>query len=313
MRNIIKATLAGAFLAAAITSGAYAERSFGPLVTPAELTQAQLAQRAVVIDIRAPQTAEGFIPGAINVPYGRWRGPAENPGAPLGEEELSALLSEFAITPETAVIIVSQGNNETDFGSAARVYWTLKTAGLDNLAILNGGMVAWNAAEGRVIENSRVPRPSEVQISLRQDWTASRDEVLAAVNGETSATLIDARPKDFYEGTVAHEAAARPGTLPHARLFEHTGWFSSGPAIVNAEAAKQLVEDAGIPADQPIVSFCNTGHWAATNWFALSELAGLENVKLYPESMVGWSQAGLPMENTPGYLDNLIRSIRSLF
>ena len=44
---------------------------------------------------------------------------------------------------------------------------------------------------------------------------------------------------------------------------------------------------------------------AATNWFALSELAGIENVKLYPESLVGWSHAGLPMDNTPGVLETL--------
>ena len=39
------------------------------------------------------------------------------------------------------------------------------------------------------------------------------------------------------------------------------------------------------------VSFCNTGHWAATNWFVLSEIAGIEGVKLYPESMVGWTRS----------------------
>jgi thiosulfate/3-mercaptopyruvate sulfurtransferase len=46
-----------------------------------------------------------------------------------------------------------------------------------------------------------------------------------------------------------------------------------------------------VPGGVPIVSFCNTGHWAATNWFVLSEVAGIEGVKLYPESMVGWTQA----------------------
>ena len=58
------------------------------------------------------------------------------------------------------------------------------------------------------------------------------------------------------------------------------------------------------------MSFCNTGHWAATNWFALSELAGIENVKLYPESLVGWSHAGLPMANTPGLIDTLWNKIK---
>jgi thiosulfate/3-mercaptopyruvate sulfurtransferase len=49
------------------------------------------------------------------------------------------------------------------------------------------------------------------------------------------------------------------------------------------------------------VSFCNTGHWAATNWFALSEVAGQKNVKLYAGSMVEWTQSPLAalMDNIP--------------
>ena len=57
------------------------------------------------------------------------------------------------------------------------------------------------------------------------------------------------------------------------------------------------------------MSFCNTGHWAATNWFALSEVAGIEGVRMYPESMVGWSNAGYDMANVPGLFQNLLNKI----
>ena len=40
-----------------------------------------------------------------------------------------------------------------------------------------------------------------------------------------------------------------------------------------------------------MVAFCNTGHWAATDWFGLSEVAGLPGVKLYAGSMVDWTQS----------------------
>ena len=39
----------------------------------------------------------------------------------------------------------------------------------------------------------------------------------------------------------------------------------------------------------PVVTYCNTGHWAATDWFVLSEILGRPNVKLYAGSMVEWS------------------------
>ena len=39
-------------------------------------------------------------------------------------------------------------------------------------------------------------------------------------------------------------------------------------------------------------SFCNAGHWAATNWFVLSEVLGHDDVKLYDNSMVEWTADG---------------------
>jgi thiosulfate/3-mercaptopyruvate sulfurtransferase len=70
-----------------------------------------------------------------------------------------------------------------------------------------------------------------------------------------------------------------------------------------------LAAKNGFEAGDRLVSFCNTGHWAATNWFALSEIAGIEGVRMYPESMVGWSNAGYDMANVPGLFQNLLNKI----
>ena len=80
-----------------------------------------------------------------------------------------------------------------------------------------------------------------------------------------------------------------------------------------ARRVHRLAEAEGFADADQLVSFCNTGHWAATNWFALSELAGIDNVKLYPESMVGWSNAGHEMANVPGLFRNLWNQVRGVF
>jgi thiosulfate/3-mercaptopyruvate sulfurtransferase len=49
-----------------------------------------------------------------------------------------------------------------------------------------------------------------------------------------------------------------------------------------------------------VVTFCNTGVLAATNWFALSEVLGIEGVRLYPGGMSEWTtDPSLPMDNVP--------------
>ena len=103
----------------------------------------------------------------------------------------------------------------------------------------------------------------------------------------------------------------RPGTLPGAENVSHSVWFDGPTTVTTAARAEAVLQKLGLKQDEEIVAFCNTGHWAATDWFALSELAGLPDVKLYPDSMVGWSQGGGAMENTPGLLQNLMNQIRS--
>ncbi|MEO1550330.1 MAG: sulfurtransferase, partial [Pseudomonadota bacterium] len=87
------------------------------------------------------------------------------------------------------------------------------------------------------------------------------------------------------------------GTLAGALNISHDTWFlGENPVITPQEAdlsaIRQTVQQAN---GAPLVSFCNTGHWAATNWFVASEVAGIEGVKLFPESMVGWTLANMPV------------------
>ena len=77
----------------------------------------------------------------------------------------------------------------------------------------------------------------------------------------------------------------------------------SGRFASTAPLARRL-EDAGA-GKAPIVTYCNTGHFASLSWFVARELLGYPEVRLYDGSLVewsadrtrpmvaGWSQAGL--------------------
>ena len=148
--------------------------------------------------------------------------------------------------------------------------------------------------------------PSELDLTLDETWLARTEDVAGVVNGDNVAVLVDARPAEFYQGKKAHGAAKAPGTLPGAVNQSYATFFDAdSPEISPAVDASGLLAELGITGDEDVISFCNTGHWAATHWFAVSELAGVEHAKLYPGSMVEYSNAGLPMENTPGLIENL--------
>ncbi len=291
-----------------------------PLSTPAELATKLGAPNLRIIDIRDGRNEAGrtpyelgHLPGSLHAPYAQWRGPADNPGKLPDEAALTRLVQRLGLERDTEVVIVHQGKDATDFGAAARVYWTLKAAGLNALSILNGGVQAWQAA-GRPLSTDPVEvKPSGYVAKIDPALVATRAEIQQAV-GRSGTKLIDARPADFFNGRTRHAAARAPGTIEGASNLSHDVWFGKGGATLlpDGEIRRVAQENgvAGAGADEVTVSFCNTGHWAATNWFVLSELLGERHVKLYPESMVEWSAAGLPMSNVPGRLAQLLIDLK---
>jgi len=289
-----------AAVAMGVSSGSAAAAEWMKLIASADLEGLLVESGVTVLDIRAPADyAKGHIAGALNAPYGSWRGPKENPGLEPTDAALTDRLQSLGIEPDSRVVVTYQGKDSTDFGAAARVYWTLKSAGLTEIAILNGGLNAWTGT-GHVLSNEPAAAVrSSAGFALSEDWMISRVGVENILSGARQSTTIDARPLEFWQGKKKHDAAKRAGTLPGSHSLPESSFFTSSKTeIDSADQVLAILKGAGYGDDsKELVSFCNTGHWAATNWFAMSELAGVEGVKLFPESMVGWANSGGALEN----------------
>jgi thiosulfate/3-mercaptopyruvate sulfurtransferase len=284
--------------------------TFGPLVEANDLAKALETEQPVLLDIRNKGYDDSHVDGALWAPYKLFRGTKENPGALVNINELEQHLEQLGLQQNEPIVIISEGDSNTDFGAAARVYWTLKSTGFQDLSILNGGRVAWRDAKLPLNNTPETAEASQLELEFDTKWSVDTQQVSSIVGGESSSILVDARLPEFFEGNKAHGAAKRPGTLPGAINQSYAVFFEDDAATITKPADSAAVKASlGIKGDEEVVSFCNTGHWAATQWFALSELAGVENAKLYAGSMVEYSNADLPMENTPGMFKNFLRQI----
>lgn len=287
-----------------------------PVVSPQELVALQGRPELRVIDIRpAAVYAENHIPGALSAPYAAWRGPADNPGKLPEITQLAKLVQSLGVDENTHTVVVSTGENTTDFGAAARVYWTLKYLGLERLSVLNGGMQSWRAVGLPQDQAKAQVAASNYQPTLNQNILATQNDILAQIDNP-KARLVDARPTAFFQGEVKAPTASVPGTIRNAVNLAHSVWFKpDSTEIVSAEEARAIAAERFPDLVDDTIAFCNTGHWAATDWFALSELAGLPNVRMYPESLAGWTntQAALPMDNTPSRGTQLLNQLKGVF
>lgn len=277
-----------------------------PLLDPTALAALVKQPNVRVIDIRDGQNAQGktpydlgHIPGAVHAPYRFWRGPETAPGRMRDVDYLGELVQRLGVERDTRAVVVFEGRDSTDFGAAARVYWTLRYIGVEHPAILNGGMRAWRAAAQPVDSADVKIVVSDFDANPQATLLATREQVQQSL-GKPRVSLLDGRPEEYFKGDTQFVLAKRPGTIKGAKSLDSDVWFRDGSAVMlPADQVRAVAEKHGLRDEGTTVSFCNTGHWAATNWFVLSEILGQKDVRLYPDSIVDWSATNLPMDNVP--------------
>jgi thiosulfate/3-mercaptopyruvate sulfurtransferase len=268
-----------------------------PLVSVDWLSKHISASSVLIVDIRSAESGgraafeAGHIPAAVHSDYAAdgWRITEGGAGGLLPDAgQLSALLSRIGITPEHHVVIVSAGEAASDFSAAARVYWTLKTAGHRQVSILDGGFRAWQYVGGPEETGLFAPVASEpYPVRLIEGLRARANAVEKAIAG-ADATLLDGRSQAQFDGREKSPQAARAGHLPGAVHLDHNRAIQPGTGRLRPVAElEHLFEQVPLG---PVVSYCNTGHLASTNWFVLSEVLGRPGITLYDGSMSEWTQ-----------------------
>jgi len=312
VRRLGAAMLFSAAMAVSV-AGAHAD----PLVTPKWLNERLADTDLVVLDIRsaidgggAQAYAAGHIPKSVHSDYDKagWRVTRNNvPFMVPTVPELEKLIGDLGIDEDTHVVVVPAGVSVLDLGSATRTYWTLKYAGVKNISILDGGIAAWRTAGLPLETGTNAPSPKIFTATVDKSILAEAADV-ESIEGKGGATLVDARPASFFLGKEKAPASKAYGRIPGALNIDSAEFYDSESNRLKAKAALAVVADTA-PAG-PIVNYCNTGHWASTDWFVFHELLGRKEAKLYAGSMVEWtSNDNRPIESSRTKWDDLKKAL----
>jgi len=306
-----------ASLAALTFAAAARADSVTPLVSAEWLKEHLKDPDVFVLDVRSAIDGggveayqKGHIPGAIHSDYDKagWR--VTRGGVPFmlpTLAELEKLIGELGIDEDTHVVVVPAGVHFTDFGSAARTYWTLKVAGLSRVSILDGGYAAWAAGQNAIETGPSKPSPKIFTATLNKALLAEGADV-QKIEQSGGATLIDSRPASFFVGKQKAPAAQGYGHIPGAVNVDSATFYDSKSNRLKPQA--ELVSIAAALPGGPAVTYCNTGHWAATDWFVLSEILGRSDVRLYYGSMAEWtSDASRPLASARTKWDDLKKTL----
>ena len=229
--------------------------------------------------------AEGHVPGAVFLHCDRDLSGAttgSNGRHPLPEaERLAARLGEIGIGPQTQVVIYDDCQGMI----AGRLWWLLRWLGHDAVAVLDGGLQAWQAAGGALTAAVPTVAPATFVVEA-QDRKVDVDFVHAFL--ETSRMhLIDARSADRFRGeneTIDPVGGHIPGAL---NRFFRDNLREDGRFKPAAQLRQEwLTLLAGAPPES-VVHQCGSGVSACHNILAM-EIAGLPGSRLYPGSWSEW-------------------------
>lgn len=237
----------------------------------------------------------GHIPGSVLVSYKKLRTKKKIDGRTVqkmlvGKAAFEKVMQSAGVNKDSAVVIVSKGENNLDLTMATRFYWQMKYYGHDNMAILNGGMAQWLIDKREVsTKASKTKKGNWVATAERNEILATSKDVEKAVKAK--AQLVDTRPISLYLGTWRKKSYVyADGHIPGAKPYPNELLTSKMPAkFLNVSDSKSLFNQMGIKTDKQSITYCNSGHLATGSWFVLSELMGNKNVKMYDGSMHQWT------------------------
>ncbi len=248
----------------------------------------------LVVDVRHQLSDTGYgervyalshIPGAVFLHCDRdLSGPmtGRNGRHPLPDpQKLAARLGEIGIGPQTQVVVY----DDVQGMIAGRLWWLLRWLGHDAVALLDGGLQAWQAAGGAMTDVQPTLLPSDFTPALRDAWVTA-DYVMERLE-TPHMPLIDARGSDRFRGeneTIDPVGGHIPGAV---NRFFKDNLLADGRFKPAAELrAEWLAVLAGAEPDQ-VIHQCGSGVSACLNLVAM-ELAGLPGSRLYAGSWSEW-------------------------
>ncbi len=172
--------------------------------------------------------------------------------------------------------------------SAARVWWTFRVMGHEDVVVLDGGFPAWERGN-HPIETGPPMQRMERHFTprVRNDLVRDIGDMRRLItDGQTP--ILDARPTPRFRGEAAEpRAGLKSGHMPSARNVPSGTLVDENGALKSAEELERIFANAGADIAQAAVCTCGSGITAAIVALALARL-GKWDAAVYDGSWAEW-------------------------
>jgi thiosulfate/3-mercaptopyruvate sulfurtransferase len=198
-------------------------------------------------------------------------------------EDFSRSMSALGVGDRMTIVVYEQ---EGVF-SAPRAWWMLRTFGVREVYILDGGLRSWVEA-GLPTDSGSVDRtPAKFNARFNHDAVKNFAQLQQMIADH--AQILDARSSGRFTGSSPEpRPGIRSGHMPGATSLPFTELVEEG-RLKTVEKLRQIFAAKGMDLNQPITTTCGSGVTAAVISLAL-EIADAEHISLYDGSWAEYAQ-----------------------
>jgi thiosulfate/3-mercaptopyruvate sulfurtransferase len=197
--------------------------------------------------------------------------------------QLGERLASLGVGPESSIVFYDDSLVKT----SARAWYLCRAHGLQDVAILDGGLGKWKA-ESRALESGEPDLKASPALDLaRPDSIRFKSDMLANIES-CASQVIDARDAGRFSGEFVDHVHNMPSghipgscNLPFFQLFNEDGTYKS------PEELRELITACGIDPEKPVIATCGSGVTACVLLFALDRI-GASQTALYDGSWIDW-------------------------
>jgi thiosulfate/3-mercaptopyruvate sulfurtransferase len=288
--NVLNKLLVFISLILLLPSAALA-RDIAPIVST-DWLQANLKNpKLTILDVRrVEEYREGHIPGSLNAFYGSWAYMKDGLYSSLPEkDDLDDTIGYMGLHMDSWVVVTGCMDTPRLSYQSARVACTLQYAGIENVALLDGGINKWIAEKKPL--SKKIERVKSKHFRGKYIGEKFADAKYVR-EGLGKLILLDVREPEFFSGEKKMDCVPRMGRIPGAFNMPTSCAFNEDKTFKNHEELTVIVEAAaGKDRSAAIVTYCDTGQCCPIWSYLMTQILGYTNVRLYDGGMQDWMQA----------------------
>ncbi len=198
-------------------------------------------------------------------------------------DQFARQVADLGISNDNQVIVYdTQG-----LFSAPRVWWLCRYFGLDNIAVLDGGLPKWKTEGHPTSTIPTIPITGTVCVTAKDPLVRNAVQVLKASTSH-EVQVVDARAPARFNGNAPEpRAGLRAGRIPNSKnVFFKSLLNADGTLKPNTELTA-IFKAQGVDLNRPIITSCGSGVTASVLALALQKI-GHTNHALYDGSWTEW-------------------------